>query len=412
MAKTLTAVSIAALRKRSKRYEVRDAGCAGLRVCVFPSGAKSFVLRYRFRGASRKLTLAPVLIGAEPTNEPQMGVPTGLAGARKLATDALWNAKGGQDPAAKKRAVRASERKCLAEAAASEANTLQAIAREYLRRHQQLRTIVARERDLTLLFPKLGHLPLEQITRGQFARVLDEIADKHTPMRSDKVLGALSALLSWHAKRSDYVVVLAKVMRKVKLSDMVRTRLLSDEELRQLWATAQDAGLFGQILRFLILTATRRGEVAGMTWDELNPDGIWKIPGVRTKNSHDHEIPLSEAALAIVRAMPRIGAHVFTVTGGEFNSFSDVKKTFDKRSGVSGWVIHDCRRLARSLLSRIGINDRVSEMCLNHQPKVLVRTYDRHKFLEEKRAAFAALAALVERIVNPQPNIVALPVTR
>jgi hypothetical protein len=66
MAKTLTAVSIAALRKRPKRYEVRDAGCAGLRVCVFPSGAKSFVLRYRFRGASRKLTLAPVLIGAEP----------------------------------------------------------------------------------------------------------------------------------------------------------------------------------------------------------------------------------------------------------------------------------------------------------------------------------------------------------
>jgi hypothetical protein len=57
MAKPLTPIAIANLKARGQRYEVSDPGCAGLRVVVFPSRRKSFILRYRFRGLQRKLTL-------------------------------------------------------------------------------------------------------------------------------------------------------------------------------------------------------------------------------------------------------------------------------------------------------------------------------------------------------------------
>ena len=64
MPKPLTAISIGALKPRARRYEVSDGGCAGLRVAIFPSKKKSFIVRYRYRGAQRKLTLGPVLVGA------------------------------------------------------------------------------------------------------------------------------------------------------------------------------------------------------------------------------------------------------------------------------------------------------------------------------------------------------------
>jgi hypothetical protein len=64
MARPLTPIAISNLRARPQRYEVSDPGCAGLRVVVFPTKKRSFILRYRFRGLQRKLTLGPVLIGA------------------------------------------------------------------------------------------------------------------------------------------------------------------------------------------------------------------------------------------------------------------------------------------------------------------------------------------------------------
>src|SRR5262245_2943187 len=124
MARPLTPIAIANLRPRSARYEVSDLGCAGLRVVVFPSKRRSFIVRYRFRGLQRKLTLGPVLAerGAtvEPDTTPEIGTPLSLAAARELATRALRQAKSGSDPAAAKQRQRQEQ-------LAAESDTLQAI---------------------------------------------------------------------------------------------------------------------------------------------------------------------------------------------------------------------------------------------------------------------------------------------
>jgi integrase len=119
-------------------------------------------------------------------------------------------------------------------------------------------------------------------------------------------------------------------------------------------------------------------------------------------------IPLSAAAQEIVAARPQFaGDCVFSVGGVRpFNDFGAAKADFDAACGVSGWVIHDLRRTSRTLMSRAGIRGDVAELCLGHALGGMRGVYDRHAFEDEKRHAFEALAALVERILHPAADVV------
>ena len=87
------------------------------------------------------------------------------------------------------------------------------------------------------------------------------------------------------------------------------------------------------------------------------------------------------------------------------------KKALDAASGVSGWVVHDLRRTARTLLSRAGIDTDIAERCLGHAIGGVRGIYDRHEFEQEKRKAFEALAALIGRIVDGESDNV-VPIRR
>ena len=410
MAKPLTAVAVANLKPRSQRYEVSDPGCAGLRVVVFPSRKKSFVVRFRFRGLPRKLTLGPCLGGGngqgEPADTPELNTPLSLAAARELATKALRQAKSGSDPCAAKQRARQQER-------AAESETLRAISDEYLRREgPRLRTLNQRRADLELLCASvLGRLPVAQITRGQYSRVLDHIADNNGLARTDRCLSALRTLLSWHASRSDFISPLVRGMRRTSPRERARSRVLTNAELRKVWLAAeQDKGAFGAFIKFTLLTATRRGESAALRRSELSDGGAtWIIPGAKYKNGKDHLIPLSPAARAIVAAMPVLagGDHVFSATGtNPLGAWAKRKKAFDKACGVSGWRLHDLRRTARTLLSRAGISADHAEMCLGHALGGVRGVYDRFEYRDEKLRAFEALAALIQGIVHPPSDVV------
>jgi integrase len=419
MAKPLTAVTIANLRPKPKdspkRYEVSDGGCQGLRVVVFPTGRRSFIVRFRYRGLQRKLTLGSVLLThngeGEPDTTPQIDTPLSLSAARELATRALRQAKAGEDPAAAKQKKREEQR-------AAESDTLKAIADEYLRRRgPELRTLSQRKADLDLICSTvLRRQPVDQIKRGQFTRELDRIADARGPVRADRVLSALKTLLSWHAERSDYVSVLGRGGRRTSTSERARSRVLSDDELRRVWTAAeQDKGPFGSFVRFVLLTATRRNEAGGLRRSELSDGGkTWIIPGARYKNGRDILIPLSAAAQQIIAAQPVLGDFVFGATGTRaLGGFDERKAGLDKICGVSGYTIHDLRRTSRTLLSRAGVSADIAERCLGHALTGVRGTYDRHAYESEKRHAFEALAAQIEKIVHgPEPKVADLAAER
>ena len=83
---------------------------------------------------------------------------------------------------------------------------------------------------------------------------------------------------------------------------------------------------------------------------------------------------------------------------GPINGFSKMKARLDRLSGVGGWTVHDCRRTARSLMSRAGVSSEHAERIMGHSIVGVEGTYDRHRYFDEKADALRRLAALIDAL--------------
>jgi integrase len=259
-----------------------------------------------------------------------------------------------------------------------------------------------------LILPKLGNRPIADIKRSDIVRLLDEIEDECGTGTAQNVLAFLSRVLIWHASRDDdFHSPIVRGMTRLRASESARNRTPSDDALRAIWKAAEaDMGVPGQFVRFLLLTAVRRTEAAGTRWDELD-GGTWVVPASRMKAKLEHVVPLSPAARAVLESIPRIGPYVFTTDGRTaVSGFTWLKAKIDDAFGVTDWRLYDLRRTARSLLSRAGISADAAERCLAHKIAGVRGVYDRYAYHAEKKHAFEALAAQIERIVHPSPDVV------
>jgi integrase len=137
----------------------------------------------------------------------------------------------------------------------------------------------------------------------------------------------------------------------------------------------------------------------------------WMLPAARNKVKVDLIRPLSPTAQAVLARLPHLGKRRFVFTTGSdrpLGGFTKFKHRLDAACGVAGWTLHDLRRTARSLMSRAGVVADHAERCLGHVIGGVRGTYDRHEYHLEKQRAFEALAAQIDRIINPQENVVAL----
>jgi integrase len=386
--KILTDRAIRALNPApaGKRLLVWDAQVPGLGVRVTDTGQKTFVLVTRYPGDRNPSPRALGTYGA-------MSLDT----ARTRGREWLAHIADGVDPKIQK--------------AAREANTLEAIAEIYLRRESRLRTIDQRRAILDrLILPKFGTRPIESIRRVDIAALLDRIEDTSGPAMAQQTLAVLRRLFSWHAGRADdFRSPIVRGMSRTKPSERQRQRTLSDDEIRAIWrAVAAAPSAFGYFVQFLLLTAVRRNEAARMRRQEVVGDD-WIIPQERYKTGKELVIPLSPAAKAVLAKVIGRGDFVFTTDGKTpISGFSKFKRAFDQACGVTGWTLHDCRRTARSLMSRAGVPSDHAERALGHVMGGIRSTYDRHEFYVEKKHAFAALAGQIDRILHPLHNVIPL----
>jgi integrase len=264
-----------------------------------------------------------------------------------------------------------------------------------------------------LVRPRIGEVDIGLLRRSHLTMMLDHIEDHHGATMADRALQYTRSALNWHATRDDdFISPVAKGMMRTKAREQARTRILDDEELCAVWPALEEASLFGAFVKLLLLTGQRRAELAGLRRSEIRA-GLWLIPAERYKTARPQSVPLSAAAQAIIAALPK-GDPIFPVS---FIDSGKPKARLDKavtaRQGgrpLDAWTLHDLRRTARSLMSRAGIRPDIAERCLGHVVGGVEGTYDRHHYIEEKRAAFGALAAIVERIVGPPAgaNVIAL----
>lgn len=360
---------------------------------------------------------------------------SGKAQSTKIGTYPKLSVKEARDKA---RELHKNPNKFKAQAVAAE-NTFKAVAEEYLRREcgmqrdangkatfkgDKLRSGAWRRGVLErLVYNAIGERPIGDIRRSEIVGLLDrieggELTDgnrdpiKGGPVMADQTLALIRKIMNWWATRSDdFRSPIVRGMARTKPRERARERVLSDDELRAVWKTADgDEAPFGPFVQFLLLTAARRNEAARMTTAELSNDD-WTLPSARNKSKVDLVRPLSDKARRVLSRVPMIAGcdFVFSTDGrSPISGFSKFKQDFDKECKVTGWTLHDLRRTARSLMSRTGVNSDIAELCLGHTVTGVRGTYDRYAYHAEKKHAYEALAAQIGRIVEPKENIVSI----
>lgn len=140
-------------------------------------------------------------------------------------------------------------------------------------------------------------------------------------------------------------VPLAKAARP-KLPPGRDRRLQGDEERRLLDAASPD---FAAVIRFVLATCLRRGEVAALRWEQVDlKRRCLTLSATDTKTRTARTVPLSPAALEVLRSVPRqLGGSVF---GMSANAISMCWKRVIDKTGIKNLTFHDLRHEAISRL--------------------------------------------------------------
>jgi integrase len=396
-AKILTAIAVQAAKPASKRREIPDAGAVGLYLVVQPSGVKSWAHRYRRNGRTGKITLG---------NASELS----LAAARRLVAEQRHQIEQGVDPAAQRRAahvaaVEASERQ--------DSDSVETLAALFIERYAKKRQRTwAQTEDMfrRLVLPKWRGRTVHEIRRRDVIALVEKIADDR-PYMANRTLGVLSKFFNWLVARDIIEASPASGIERPG-EEVARDRVLSDDELVQLWQAAGDPAErpFGPFVKVALLTGQRRGEVAGMQWSEIGDDRIWRLPGSRTKNGRPHQVPLPGMVWDLIQAQPRFASSdlVLTINGKRpITGFGRAKRRLSTKAGINAdFRLHDLRRSAASGMQRLGIRAEVIERCLNHISGVyrgVSGTYQRDPLIEETRSALQRWANHIEQLVGGKP---------
>jgi integrase len=425
MAGKLTQKFIEGLARRvaagAKEKEWHSDGQNGLYVRVSSSGRLSFEIRAR---PWPNLTVGPVEIG--------------LATARQIAAETVVSRAKGVDPAAEKKAARDAAKAPKAAAVAPD-DSFEAIAGRYIERAAKphLRSWRDIERALQRdCVPAWKGVPIGQITRPMIGELLDQIVDRGAPRQASITRLYLSGLFAWAVGRG---YADENLVEKVPVPSKAvsRDRVLSDPELALIWRAADSAGYpFGPIVKLLMLSGQRKGEIANGRWSEIDMAArLWSLPPARVKNGKAHTFPLSAPALVILEALPRIEVGqgkdralsdlIFTTTGattvsGFTRAFTNLNKAIAAENDgkpLPHWTLHDLRRTAATRMGDLGVLPHVIEAVLNHisgHRAGVAGVYNRAAYEQEKREALDILARHILTITGESPpsNVVSLPKRR
>ena len=271
----------------------------GLYLDVRPSGSRGWIQRITIRGRRTELGLG--------------GFPlVSLKEAREKAFANRKLAREGGDPLSEKR--RAESMPTFADATRQVWNQLRPGWRSP--QHAQL-WLGSLERHA---FPRIGEMPISEVSSADVIGILAPIWHDMPPT-ARKLRQRIRAVMEWAVAmdlRPDNPCDRIGPVLGAQGNHVRHMRAMPHGQvasaLQTVWAS-NARPVVKLAFEFLVLTATRSGEVRGAVWTEIDRDeGVWTIPAPRTKGNREHRVPLCRRALEILekaRALDRGSPLVF-----------------------------------------------------------------------------------------------------
>jgi len=358
-------------------------GISGFGCRVTAGGARSFVLNYRINGRERRYTIG---------DYPDYTVTAARAEAAKLKRKIREE---GHDPLAKVQADR-------------EAPTVADLCERYIERHLPKKRPRSQKDDRSMIehdvLPVLKNLKVNEVTYDHIDK-LHHAIKKRAPYRANRVVALLSKMFNlgikkWNMRDRQTGNPCEGIERNPETK---RKRYLKPDELARLMTVLDDFPdkQAVNIVRLLLLTGARFGEVAGAKWEQLDLDAAkWTKPGAETKQKTEHEVPLSPEALQLlqeIRAEANEDAkYVFPGRNG-VGYRVDLKKPWPaicKAAHITGLRIHDLRHSYASLLISAGQSLSTVGALLGHTQPITTHRYA-HLLDDPLRKATGQVGALI-----------------
>ena len=369
-----------------------DGGSLYLRVA--PGGSKQWIFRYTApSGRVRDMSL-----GAVHTFS--------LAEARERAADARKLRADGIEPINHKRARLAALR-----AADAKAMTFEQCARGFIKDNEAEWTSPKhrQEWEITLrkyVFPLLGSLPVEAIDTPLVLKVIKPMWER-IPTTASRVVGRIHAVIGWatvhHYRHGDNPARWQGHLEHAlpALSKVAKVKHHAALPYAQVGAFVaklrKDSSVGARCLEFITLTAARLGEAINAEWDEIDlANRVWVVPASRMKADREHRVPLSGAALAVLKAVQAIrqSDYVFPGTRQGRPVGENTPVRLAKQAAGSNITVHGLRSTFRDWASeRTSFSREVAEMALAHAiPNAVEAAYRRGDLFEKRRKLMEAWA--------------------
>jgi integrase len=396
----LTAAAVRTLRTPGKYLDGH-----GLVLLVVSAEKRYWTFRFKHDGRGRTMSLgnADVL---------------SLADARRLHTEARGLLARGIDPLAQRQEARAEKRSTVSFAEAAAAYLTAHRAGWHSRTAEHWRTNLDRH-----VLPVFGAKPINAINVNDVLRCLTPLWDTK-PVIAVSLRSRIELILDYARVRGWRPSDMANVATwrgnlRMLLSPPAKVHKVEHHPaldwrqvpalMAQLGPGTDETGTPALCLRFLILTATRSGEARGARWSEIDlATALWTVPAARMKAQRDHRVPLSDAALNVLRrlAAVRTGDLVFfgQRAGREVGDRS--LKWVLNRLGHGHVTVHGFRSSFRDWCAETGKPSDVAEMALAHVVGSRVaRAYQRSDLIDARRLIMQQWS---EYLMRPPAEVVPL----